>query len=64
MFDDEPMQKRFEEAVAAEKLPDKVPMEKKAAQRFGSQPQNSYRYGHRNHFPYGVLSTTPISSNL
>ncbi len=33
VFDDEPMQKRFEEAVAAEHLPDKVPMEKKAAQR-------------------------------
>lgn len=33
VFDDEPMQKRFEEAVAAENLPDKVPMEKKAAQR-------------------------------
>ena len=33
VFDDEPMQKRFEEAVAAESLPEKVPMEKKAAQR-------------------------------
>ena len=33
VFDDEPVRKRFEEAVAAENLPDEAPLEKKAAQR-------------------------------
>lgn len=33
VFEDEPLQRRFEEAVAEENLPDRVPVEKKVAQR-------------------------------
>ena len=33
VFEDEPLQKRFEEAVAEERLPERIPVEKKVAQR-------------------------------
>ncbi len=33
VFDDEPLQRRFEEAVAAESIPERVPVEKKAVER-------------------------------
>lgn len=33
VFDDEPLQRRFEEAVAEERLPERIPVEKKVAQR-------------------------------
>ena len=59
MFEDEPLQKRFEEAVAEEQLPERIPVEKKVAQRVAKNHKNPNGYGHRESHSLSEYSNSP-----
>ena len=54
VFEDEPLQRRFEEAVAEENLPDRVPVEKKVAQRVAKNHKIRTDTGIEDHVSFRV----------